>query len=113
MDCTALGGFLHVSFEEMYSTKLCGSKAADFCGTTSNCIALLMSAKDLSATLDGYDQILRRVLKKIVVGASPVQSIVFLVKGSGSFATEAVERLISSKVSDIWTDLTHASGQVS
>jgi hypothetical protein len=112
LDCTGQGGFLHVSFEEMYSTKFCGSKAADFCGTTSNCIAILMSSKDLSETLDGYDQILRRVLKKVTIGVSPVQSLVFLVKNNGMIATETAGNLISTKVGEIWTDLTSQVSRV-
>jgi hypothetical protein len=112
LDCTGQGGFLHVSFEEMYSTKFCGSKAADFCGATSNCVAILVSSKDLSETLDGYDQILRRVLKKVAVGASPVQSIVFLVESNGMIAAETAENLISTKVGEIWADLTSEVGEL-
>jgi hypothetical protein len=104
--------FLYTAFDSMFSAKFCGSKAADFCGSTSNGLCLLMSAKDVTETLTGYDQIFRRVMKKLQAGASPVQSILFLVKSDSGSAdnSDAITNEIKTRMSEIWSDY---DGQVS
>jgi hypothetical protein len=107
--------FLYTAFDSMFSAKFCGSKAADFCGSTSNGLCLLMSAKDVTETLTGYDQIFRRVMKKLQAGASPVQSILFLVKSDSGSAdnSEAITNEIKTRMSEIWSDYDgQVSGQV-
>lgn len=104
--------FLYTAFDSMFSAKFCGSKAADFCGSTSNGLCFLLSAKDVTETLTGYDQIFRRVMKKLQAGASPVQNMLFFVKSdSGSAASsEALSSEIKARMSEIWSDY---DGQVS
>ena len=104
--------FLYTAFDSMFSAKFCGSKAADFCGSTSNGLCLLMSAKDVTETLTGYDQIFRRVMKKLQAGASPIQSILFLVKSDSGSAdnSDAITNQIKTRMSEIWSDY---DGQVS
>lgn len=104
--------FLYTAFDSMFSAKFCGSKAADFCGSTSNGLCLLMSAKDVTETLTGYDQIFRRVMKKLQAGASPVQSILFLVKSDSGSAdnSDGITNEIKTRISEIWSDY---DGQVS
>ena len=98
----------------MYSSKFCGSKAADFCGAVSSNIYILVSAKDLTETLDGHDQIFRRIIKKLQINGSPLNSIDFILKVesgdstvSNQFSAEILDRL-----SEIWNDIA-GSEQVS
>lgn len=109
MDISDRGAFLFTAFDSMFSTKFCGSRAADFCGSVSNSLCLLMSAKDVTETLTGYDQIFRRVMKKLQSGVSPVQTLAImvnfesgLVENSEILANEIVERL-----SEIWSDISN------
>ena len=104
--------FLYTAFDSMFSAKFCGSKAADFCGSTSNGLCFLLSAKDVTETLTGYDQIFRRVMKKLQAGASPVQNILFFVKSDTGSAdiSEALSSEIKARMSEIWSDY---DGQVS
>ena len=106
LDMSDRAAFLYTAFDSMFSAKFCGSKAADFCGSTSNGLCLLMSAKDVTETLTGYDQIFRRVMKKLQAGASPVQSILFLVKSDSGSAdnSDAIAIEIKTRMSEIWSD---------
>ena len=106
LDMSDRAAFLYTAFDSMFSAKFCGSKAADFCGSTSNGLCFLMSAKDVTETLTGYDQIFRRVMKKLQAGASPVQSILFLVKSdSGSAEPDTlITNEIKTRMSEIWSD---------
>jgi hypothetical protein len=96
----------------MYSSKFCGSKAADYCSTVSNCVFILLSGKDASETLNGYDQLFRRMLTKINNSLSTVRSITFFVKLEGPSGTVssvdigAVTQDITNRLNDIWADLT-------
>lgn len=113
MDISDRGAFLFTAFDSMFSTKFCGSRAADFCGSVSNNLCLLMSAKDVTETLTGYDQIFRRVMKKLHSGVSPVQTLAILVNfDSGSMKnSETISSEISQRLSEIWSDVSN-DGQV-
>lgn len=50
-------------YDTMFSSKFCGSKAADFCGAVSDSVVVVLPANDLAEYLSGHDQALRRVLK--------------------------------------------------
>ena len=105
--------FIYSAFDSMFSSKFCGSKAADFCGSTANGLCLLLSAKDITETLTGYDQIFRRIMKKLQAGVSPVQSFAFLINfESGSEQnTEEVTKEIVERLSEMWSDISN-DGQV-
>ena len=98
------GAFLYANFDSMFSAQFCGSKAADFCGSVSSNIFVLVSARDLTETLQGHDQIFRRMMTKLKLAASPLQSITFVVKAeaaeSGNWESEIQDRL-----SEIWGDV--------
>jgi hypothetical protein len=113
LDISDRGAFLFTAFDSMFSTKFCGSRAADFCGSVSNNLCLLMSAKDVTETLTGYDQIFRRVMKKLQSGASPVSTLAILVNfDSGSVEnSEALSNEINGRLSEIWNDISN-DGQV-
>jgi hypothetical protein len=72
-----------------------------------------MSAKDVTETLTGYDQIFRRVMKKLQSGASPVSTLAILVNfDSGSVEnSEALSNEITGRLSEIWNDISN-DGQV-
>lgn len=72
-----------------------------------------MSAKDVTETLTGYDQIFRRVMKKLHSGVSPVQTLAILVNfDSGSMEnSETLSSEISQRLSEIWSDVSN-DGQV-
>ena len=91
----------------MYSSKFCGSKAADFCGAVSSSIYILVSAKDLTETLDGHDQIFRRIIKKLQINGSSLNSINFVVKVESGDSTVSNEfsAEISPRLSEIWNDI--------
>jgi hypothetical protein len=113
LDMSDRAAFLYTAFDSMFSSKFCGSRAADFCGSVSNGICMLISAKDVTETLTGYDQIFRRVLKKLQAGATPIQKIAFLVNfeaGSENSADE-ISKEISDRLSQIWGDFS-SDGQV-
>ena len=106
------GAFLYTAFESMYSSKFCGSKAADYCSTVSNCVFILLSGKDASETLNGYDQLFRRMLSKLHSSVSTIRSITFFVKLEGPSGTASnvdiggVTQDITKRLNDIWTDMT-------
>lgn len=110
---SAFGAFLYASFSSMFSTKFCGSKAADFCGAVSSSIYILVSAKDLAETLNGHDQIFRRIIKKLQVNGSPLKSINFMVKveSGDNVAPEMFSAHIQERLSEIWDDMA-GNGQV-
>lgn len=113
LDMSDRAAFLYTAFDSMFSSKFCGSRAADFCGSVSNGICMLISAKDVTETLNGYDQIFRRVLKKLQAGSTPIQKIAFLVNfeaGSVNGADE-ISKEISDRLSQIWGDFA-SDGQV-
>jgi len=97
----------------MYSNKFCGSKAADFCGAISDTIVLVVSLSELTESLSGHDQALRRIIKSAKErGAGGLKSVLFLVDTTLP-APEAVTeeqvascfRDISEAVESIWSDL--------
>ena len=105
--------FLYTAFDSMFSSKYCGSRAADLCGSTLNSLCLLVSAKDVTETLTGYDQIFRRIMMKLQAGVSPIQSIALLVNyetGSTQDSDE-VSREIVDRLSKMWADVSN-DGQV-
>ena len=112
MDLNDRGAFLYTAFESMYSAKFCGSKAADYCGSVSNCVFVLLSGKDSTETLNGYDQLFRRMLTKIHASASPVRSLTFFVKlegpsgGASGVDIGGVTQEITRRLNEIWVDLT-------
>lgn len=112
LDLNDRGAFLYAAFESMYSPKFCGSKAADYCSTVSNFMFILLSGKDASETLNGYDQLFRRMLTKIHNSLSTVRSITFFVKLEGPSGTVsnvdigAVTQDITKRLNEIWADLT-------
>ena len=112
MDLNDRGAFLYTAFESMYSAKFCGSKAADYCGSVANCVFVLLSGKDSSETLNGYDQLFRRMLTKIHASSSPVRSLTFFVKlegpsgGASGVDIGGVTQEITRRLNDIWVDLT-------
>ena len=74
---------------------------------------MLISAKDVTETLTGYDQIFRRVLKKLQAGSTSIQKIAFLVNfeaGSVDGADE-ISKEIVDRLSQIWGDFS-TDGQV-
>lgn len=108
LDMNERGAYVYTAFDNMYSTKFCGSKAADFCGSVSNSLCILLSAQDVTETLNGYDQIFRRVLKKVM--DSSMQSLMSLTvlvnyEAGSQVDKEEVSVEISSRLSDIWNDL--------
>jgi hypothetical protein len=113
LDISDRGAFLFTAFDSMFTTKFCGSRAADFCGSVSNNLCLLMSAKDVTETLTGYDQIFRRVMKKLQSGVSPVQTLAIMVNfDAGSVEnSETLSNEITGRLSEIWSDIS-TDGQV-
>ena len=93
----------------MFSSEFCGSKAADVCASVSSSVYVLVSSKDLTETLLGHDQIFRRILKKIDINSSPIQSIVVLVKTEAGVSSVSDE--VQNRLSDIWNDI-HGNEQV-
>ena len=114
LDISDRAAFIYTAFDSMFSSKYCGSRAADVCGSSSNVICLLVSAKDVTETLIGYDQIFRRIMKKLQAGMSPVQSIAFLVSYDAGTAQDALEVTgeIVGRLSEMWSDIS-TDGQVS
>jgi hypothetical protein len=104
VDMGSHGAFLFTAFDSMFSPKFCGSKAADFCGSVSNSVFVLLTAKDVTETLNGYDQIFRRIIKKVISASSPVQSITFLVKYE-SVSSEDISKEIKDRLAEIWSDM--------
>jgi hypothetical protein len=116
LEVTDRAAFAYTAFETMFSPKFCGSKAADYCSTVSNCIFVLLSGKDASETLHGYDQLFRRMLGKIHASSSPVRSITFFVKvegasgGTSGVDIGAVTQEITRHLQDMWADLDASGG---
>mmetsp|Transcript_30916 Transcript_30916/g.29529 ORF Transcript_30916/g.29529 Transcript_30916/m.29529 type:complete len:544 (-) Transcript_30916:32-1663(-) len=108
LDMNERGAFVYTAFDNMYSTKFCGSKAADFCGSISNSLCILLSARDVTETLNGYDQIFRRVLKKVMDSSmQSLTSLTILVSNEGTSEEEKEEVSveINNRLSEIWKDL--------
>ena len=103
LDTSDRGAFLYASFDSMFSSEFCGSKAADVCSSVSSSVYVLVSSKDLTETLLGHDQIFRRILKKIDINSSPIQSIVVLVKTEAGVSSVSDE--VQNRLSDIWNDI--------
>lgn len=108
IDFTNRGAFLYSAFENMYSSKFCGSKAADYCGTVSNCIFVLLSSTDVEETLSGFDQVFRRLFKKISSSTSNVKLMTILVKqddSSSNLFNEKDSDQLLLRLNEIWSDI--------
>jgi hypothetical protein len=89
LDVSASNVILYSSFDRIFSSLFCGSKAADLCcalntspAATALCVATTSSELDLS--LQSFDQIYRRLLKfaheKLTLGADkrPLELVMFV-----------------------------------
>jgi hypothetical protein len=89
LDVSASSVILYSSFDRIFSSLFCGSKAADLCcalntspAATALCVATTSSELDLS--LQSFDQIYRRLLKfaheKLTLGADnrPLELVMFV-----------------------------------
>ena len=98
--------FLNANFNSMYSSKFCGSRAADFLGSVSDAACVIISVDDLEFAMLGYDQFFRRLLLK--VGASNDSKkkfyINFFVK-SGEQNIDSLDPYLSELLKTIWCEL--------
>lgn len=111
--------YLYTKFDTMFSNdKFCGSKAIDYCTTTSNCVIIGLSATDLDDSLVGYEQIFRRLLNKVNKDASSktgsegkdsfLSSLVVLVgttESSSSNSNDEMVYKVTKAIESIWNDI--------
>jgi hypothetical protein len=91
-------------FDTMYSTKFCGSKAADYSVDVCNNIVVGLSAIDLEDALIGYDQIFRRVLNRMMKNKDIKLNIVIANDGTIDNGNELTAK-VQNMVNILWSDL--------
>lgn len=98
---------LYSAYSTMYGSRLSGSKVAEFCASVSNCVVVLLSARELSEALQGHDQLLRRLaLRAASDSQTNLQAIVFLVDVSAdpSASIADVSSLVQSHFGALLAD---------
>lgn len=91
-------------FDTMYSTKFCGSKAADYSVDVCNNVVIGLSAIDLEDVLIGYDQVFRRILNKMIKNRDIKLNIIIGSENAienGNDLTIKVQNMVNS----LWSDL--------
>jgi len=98
---------LYGSFEEMFSSKFCGSKAADYltkvCDTV--CILLPGGEEALDAFVN-YEQAVRRVIARAGENAGERISLILVIDGEEN---EERDALLTSKVASIFAETVESS----
>lgn len=105
IDVTEYGAVLYTSFDTMFSSKFCGSKATDFCSDVSNSFIITSTAVDIDEILSSYDQVIRRLFNKVSRENIPVRSITVILSDSSSSDLEQVSKKVEKTFEKIWTEV--------
>ena len=103
---------LYAAYKDMHSSKFSGSKATDFCCTLADCVVVVLPATDMMEVLQGHDQTLRRIAKKLSSPTCRAKSLLFLVDSTSALPSQPIESLssaIQTHFSSVFEDTT---GQV-
>lgn len=95
---------LIAQYESMYSSNYCGSKAADFLGSFSNTLLVVLPPAETSEIMTAHDQTLRRLAQAIKTrmnSAKPVRALFFLTADLESRAAEDVAQAFEG----VWADV--------
>jgi hypothetical protein len=105
IDITEYGAVLYTSFDDMFSSKLCGSKATDFCSDISNSFIITSTSIDIDEILNSYDQVIRRLFNKIYRENIPVRSITVLLSDSTPTDFDQISKKVEKTFEKIWTEV--------
>jgi len=93
---------LYGSFQEMFSDKFCGSKAADFFAATCNTVCVMLpGGEDALDAFANYDQVVRRVIARAGENAGERLSLILAISGD---VGEELEAILTSKVASIFAE---------
>lgn len=105
IDVTEYGAVLYTSFDNMFSSKFCGSKATDFCCDVSNSFVITSTAVDIDEILNSYDQVIRRLFNKIYRENIPVRSIAVILSDTSSSDLEQISKRVEKTFEKVWTEV--------
>lgn len=88
------------SFDQMFSSKFCGSKLADYFSDLDNHVCVLLRSEAIQQTLSSYDQVFRRILNKFAQ-SSHSNSVLKVVVDSQVDAVKDCESFLSSLLEEI------------
>ncbi|KAJ1439662.1 hypothetical protein B484DRAFT_476861 [Ochromonadaceae sp. CCMP2298] len=100
LDLTADQAVLYSSFDRMFSPKMCGSKAIDFQCSLPGSVCVAVRALDLSSSLQGFEQLFRRLLNS--AEQSP-KHVLLLVDERGA-ASGDYERILGQFLGSLWAE---------
>jgi hypothetical protein len=114
LDLTGEQAVLYSSFDRMFSSKMCGSKAIDFQCALPGSVCVAVRALDLSTSLQGFEQLFRRLLNAAAAEQGPAKQLLLLVdersvdSGAGSGAAY-YEGQLGQFLASLWAE-EHGSG---
>ena len=109
LDITEYGAVIYTSFDNMFSSKFCGSKATDFCSEVSNSFIITSTALDIDEILSSYDQVIRRLFNKIHLENIPINSITVILSDNASNDLEQITKKVEKTFEKIWSDISEQS----
>jgi hypothetical protein len=90
----------------LFSAKFCGCKAVDYCNYLPGKLALVVQSQCLESVLAGYDQILRRILRKS--NANTKKELIFIVDVTGDAEATINESIVKEKIAQtvekVWNE---------
>lgn len=98
---------LYAVYQQMNGAKYCGSRAAEYCSSVAHKIVVALPAQDLSETLRGHEQVLRKLANQMT-SESDLRSVVFLVDTTSAPSTsiETVSADIQTFFRNVYADIT-------
>lgn len=98
---------LYGCFQEMFSTKFCGSKAADYLTKVCDTVCILLpGGEEALDAFDNYEQVVRRVIARAGENAGERISLILVIDGEEN---EERDALLTSKVASIFAETLESS----
>ena len=98
---------LYAVYQQMNGAKYCGSRAAEYCSSVAHKIVVALPAQDLSDTLRGHEQVLRKLANQMT-SESNLKSVIFLVDTTNapSSSIETISADVQTLFRDVYSDIT-------
>lgn len=96
---------LYANFDSMYSNEFCGSKAADFCCSSSFLPCIILKAAEAESGLEAYDQVFRRLYSFAVDRGGKAMDVIIVLASAGTAQqSDSIEDSVISRIRSIASD---------